>query len=61
MSTTQGTNGNGDYDFGFGGDNPGDFGFGFDINNFSFDTSDFSALLGQPHQGDGQGGSGYGA
>lgn len=24
----------------------GDYGFGFDINNFSFDIGDFSALLG---------------
>ena len=61
MSGNPVTVGNGDYDFGLGGDNAGDFGFGFDINNFSFDTSDFSALLGQPPQGDGQGGSAYGS
>ena len=61
MSNNQGTTGHADFDFGLGADNAGDFGFGFDINNFSFDTSDFSALLGQPPQGDGQGGSAYGS
>ena len=33
----------------------GDYGLGFDVNNFSFDIGDFSALLGMPGQGQGHG------
>jgi hypothetical protein len=40
----------------------GDFGYGFDINNFSFDIGDFSALLAQPQtEWDGRDGGPSGA
>ena len=74
MAMSMSTGLEGEIDFGLGnghdvGGGGGDYGFGFDINNFSFDMGDFSALLGQQAQGQGQsewdtkagpGGSGYG-
>jgi hypothetical protein len=54
MAMNMNTSLEGEMDFGSGNDTGGDFGFGFDINNFSFDMGDFTALLGQQSQGQGQ-------
>jgi len=55
MAMNMNTSLEGDMDFGSGNDTGGDFGFGFDINNFSFDMGDYTALLGQQGQNQGQG------
>jgi len=54
MAMNMNTSLEGEMDFGSTNDTGGDFGFGFDINNFSFDMGDFTALLGQQGQGQGQ-------
>lgn len=59
MSMSTGLEGEIDFglgnDVGTGGGSGGDYGFGFDINNFSFDIGDFTTLLGQQGQVQGQG------